>query len=149
MSVALPHALRDGWVITVPEADFIASDGTRLEAKGVEPDVKAPPNEVFLPVGDYFGAMLPYSAAVLCAGSYEALKRTAEAEHAYRTALRLAERQHPAPGTVSLISVRKRLAAILTAKGDREAALSEYREVLKLVPNDAEALAAVRAGRGN
>ena len=32
------------------------------------------------------------------------------------------------------------------ANGDHEGALREYRELLKLVPDDAEALAAVRGG---
>jgi tetratricopeptide (TPR) repeat protein len=81
--------------------------------------------------------------------SYEALKRPADAERAYRRALRIADQQRPIPSPVWHASVHKRLAGILTAKGDREGALHEYIEVLKLVPDDAEALAAVRARRGN
>jgi tetratricopeptide (TPR) repeat protein len=145
MLMALPHGLRDGWVVTIPEADFIAADGVRLEAKGVEPDVKAATTDVFLAVADQIEATLPYSAAVLRGGTYEALKRPADAESAYRAALRLAERQRPVPGPTWLASVHKRLAIILKAKGNQEETLREYREVLKLVPDDADALAAVRA----
>lgn len=149
MLMALPHALSDGWVVTIPEADFIASDGGRLEAKGVDPDVKTAPNDVFLAVADQIEATAPYSSAVLRAGSYEALKRSADAERAYRAALRLADQQRPVPSLAWRASVHKRLADILTAKGDREGALREYIEVLKLVPDDAEALAAVRGRGGN
>jgi hypothetical protein len=149
MLMALPHGLGEGWVVVIPEADFIASDGARLEAKGVEPDVKAAPNDVFLVVADQIEAMVPYSAAVLRGGWYELLKRPADAERAYRLALRLADRQRPVPGLASRASVHKRLAGILTAKGDREEAVREYNEVLKLVPDDAEALAAVRGRGGN
>jgi hypothetical protein len=112
----LPHALRERWVVRVPEADFIASDGYTARIKSVEPDVKTSPDEVFLAVADQVEAILLYSAAVLRAGSYETLKRQADAERSYRAALRLEDRQHPAPGTISLVSVHKRLAAILTAR---------------------------------
>lgn len=149
MLMALPHALSEGWVVRIPEADFIASDGARLEAKGVEPDVKAAPKDVLFAVADRIEATVPYSAAMLRAESYEALKRPEEAERAYRGALRLADQQRPAPSLAARVFVHKRLAAILTAKGDREGALREYTEVLKLVPDDAEALAVVRGRGGN
>lgn len=149
MLMALPHGLSEGWVVRIPESDFIASDGARLEAKGVEPGVKTAANDVFLAVADQIEASLPYSAAVLRGAIYEGLKRPADAERAYRVALRLADQQRPVPGLASRASVHKSLAGILTAKGDREGALREYREVLKLVPDDAEALAALRGRGGN
>jgi tetratricopeptide (TPR) repeat protein len=149
MLMALPHGLSEGWVVGIPESDFIASDGVRLEAKGVEPDVKAAANDFFLAVADQIEATLPYSAAALRGGWYELLKRPADAERAYRVALRLADQQRPLPGPASRAFVHKRLAAILTAKGDREGALREYTEVLKLAPDDAEALAALRGRGGN
>jgi hypothetical protein len=147
MLLGLPSSLSDGWVVTIPEADFIAADGTRLEANGVEPDVKAAPNDVFLTVADKIEATMPFSARVLRGGSYETLKRPADAERLYRDALRVADEQRPVPSPASRVIVHKRLAAILTARGDREGALREYSEVLKLAPDDVEALAAVR-GRG-
>jgi Peptidase family S41 len=147
MLMALPHALRDGWVATIPEADFIAADGTRIEGNGVEPNIKAAPTEVFLAVADQMETTLPYSAAILRAGPYETLKRPAEAERAYLAALRVADQQRPLPKPAWLAWVHKRLAGILKAKGDNEGALREYREVLKLVPDDAEALAAIRGGK--
>jgi len=146
MLMALPHALRDGWVAIIPEADFIAVDGTRLEGNGVEPNIKTAPTDVFLAVADQIETTLPFSAAVLRAGSYETLKRPADAERAYVAALRVANQQRPVPKPTWLAGVHKRLAGILMTKGDRQGALREYAEVLKLVPNDAEALAAVRGG---
>jgi tetratricopeptide (TPR) repeat protein len=146
MLTALPHALRDGWVVTIPQADFITADNRRLEGVGVEPDVKTDPNEVSFAVADRLPAALPFSAEVLRGGSHEALKRADEAERSFRAALRLADRQIPVPAPADRASVHKRLAKLRLGKGDRDGALREYGEVLKLVPDDAEALAAVRGG---
>jgi hypothetical protein len=146
MLMALPHPLRDGWIATIPEADFIAADGTRLEGKGVEPHVKTESNGVFFAVADRIETELPYSAAVLRGGSHTTLNRPQEAERAYRSALRVVDRQRPAPGAASRASVHRRLAGILSARGDKQGALREYAEVLKLVPDDAEALAAMKGG---
>lgn len=148
MLIALPFALRDGWVATVPVGDFITADGTRLEGLGVEPDLKTEPGEVFMAIAEKISRTLPYSAAALRGGSNESLKRTAEAERYYRLALQVADRQSPPPSAASLAMIHKRLARLLTAKGDRDGALKQYRELLKLVPNDAEALAAVRGKSG-
>jgi hypothetical protein len=146
MLMALPVSLRDGWVATVPESDFIAADGTRIEGAGVEPNVKTAQSDVYLGVADQFDGTLPFSAAFVRGGSYDSLKRPADAERAYRAAISAANRQQPAPDALSLAAVHKRLAVILMAKGDRTAALREYSNVLKYAPNDAEALAAVRGG---
>lgn len=146
MLTALPHPLRDGWVVTIPQADFITADGRRLEGTGVEPDVKTDPSEVILAVADRLAATLPFSAEVLRGGSYEALRRPDDAERSFRSALRVVDRQTPAPSATDRAAVHKRLAKLRQAKGDRDGALREYKEVLKLVPDDAEALAAVRGG---
>ena len=143
MLMALPHMLGDGWVLTVPEFDFIAGDGTRLEARGVEPQVQISSNEAYLATADQMVSFLPYSAAVVRGQSSESLKRPEDAEKAYRSALKLLDQQVPAPPPASVASVHKRLARILSAKGDVTASLLEYEEVLKLVPNDAEALKAL------
>ena len=144
MLTALPHALGDGWVVTIPQADFITADGRRLEGAGVEPDVKTDPNDVLFAVADRLTATLPFSAEVLRGGSYETQRRPDDAERSFRAALRVADRQTPAPAAADRAAVHKRLAKMRQAKGDQEGALREYREVLKLVPDDAEALAAVR-----
>ena len=146
MLTALPHSLRDGWVVTVPIADFIMADGRRLEGSGVQPDVKTDPSDVFLAVADRLVATMPFSAEMLRGGSYLGLKRPADAERAYRAALRVVDKQQPAPPVTARAAIHKRLANILKARGDAEGAVREYREVLKLVPDDAEALAAVRGG---
>jgi hypothetical protein len=144
MLTALPHALRDGWVVTIPQADFITADGRRLEGSGVEPDVKVDPDNAFLAVADRIAARLPFSAEMLRGGSYEALKRPDDAERSFRAALRVADGQTPVPTAPQRAVVHKRLAKLREAKGDQEGALREYREVLKLMPDDPDALAALR-----
>src|SRR4029079_12884017 len=47
MLMGPPRALQDGWLVTIPEADFITADGTRIEGNGVEPNIEAAPSEVF------------------------------------------------------------------------------------------------------
>lgn len=144
MLMALPYALPDGWVATIPIADFIAADGTRLEGRGVDADVKVAPDQVFLAAADRIEIVFPFSGAALRAGSLEGLKRPQDAERAYRAALRVANQLLPRPSPESRAWVHKRLAALLIARGDRGAALREYAEVLKLVPDDAEALKALQ-----
>ena len=143
MLMALPHALTDGWVVIVPEADFIATDGTRFEGRGVEPQVQTSPNDVYVAAADQMASLLPYSAAMIRGQSSESLKRSEDAEKAYRTALKVADQQQPAPPPASVAFIHKRLAIILAAKGDVTGSQAAYKEVLKLVPDDAEALKAL------
>lgn len=145
MLTALPQDVGDGWLITVPEADFIAADGTRLEGNGVQPDIKTNSNDVFLAVADQIEKNLPFSAAMLRGASYETLKRPTDAEKAYRSSLKIADSQDPKPDVKIRATVYKRLAAILKTRGDLKGAKKEYEEVLRLVPDDAEALAAIRS----
>jgi len=144
MLMALPHALTDGWVVIVPEADFIAADGSRLEGRGVEPQVQTSPNDVYIAAADQMASFLPYSAAIIRAQSSESLKRLQDAEKAYRSALKVSDQQQPAAPSSSVAFVHKRLAIILSARGDVAGSRVEYREVLKLVPDDADALKALR-----
>jgi len=146
MLMALPTSLGDGWIVTIPEANYVTADGTFLEGSGVEPDIRTSPERVFIVVADQIADMLPYSAEVVRGGSYLSLERLDDAERAYRAALRLADRQQPPPDAASRASVHKRLAGIYLKKGDRPAALNEYRDVLRLIPNDPEALAALKGG---
>src|SRR6185369_2989974 len=132
MLLALPHALVDGWVAVVPEADFVAADGTRLEGRGVEPHVPCASDHVFLEVADRLEKDLPYSAALLRGGSYEQLKRPDDALRAYRAALKGAERQTPRPAPAILALTHRRIAALLTAKGDEEGARRAKEEAGKL-----------------
>lgn len=132
MLLALPHALSDGWVAVVPEADFIAADGTRLEGRGVEPHVKCASDQVFLEVANGLERQLPYSAALLRGASHEALKQPAEALRAYRAALRAAGRQEPAPSASMLAATHERIAALLEAGGDAEGARRAKEEARKL-----------------
>lgn len=145
MLTALPHTVGDGWLVTVPEADFVTADGVRLEGKCVEPDIKIASNDVFLEVANQIEKSLPFSAAALRGGSYESMKRLEEAEKAYRKSLSLSDSQNPKPNAKTLASVHKRLAAILQSRGDAQGAKREYEAVLRLVPDDAEALAALRS----
>jgi hypothetical protein len=39
MLTALPHAVGEGFIVTVPEADYYAEDGFRIEGNGVDPQV--------------------------------------------------------------------------------------------------------------
>jgi hypothetical protein len=144
MLTALPHPLRDGWVATIPVADFIAADGTRIEGSGVQPDVKVPADRVFLAIADQLSTAAPFAASVLRAGSLEGLQRPADAEREYRAALRVADRESSAPAATWLAIIHKRLAAILTARGDRAGAQREYQEVLRLTPDDADAQASAQ-----
>jgi Flp pilus assembly protein TadD len=135
-------------VAVIPEADFITADGVRLEGAGVETHVRSSPNDVFLAVAERIVRVAPFAGRVLRAGSLEGLQRPAEAEPVYREALRMAGRQSPAPKVEWRAVLHKRLAIILTARGDSAGARREYEEVLRLTPNDAEARAAVRTPRG-
>jgi len=135
MLMALPHALPDGWVAVVPEADFFTADGIRLESRGVEPHLKCPSDRVFLEVADRLERDIPYSAAVLRGASYEALKRDDDALRAYRAGLRAAGRQTPPPSAAWLATAYKRVAALLTKKGDVEGARRAAEEAARLVPD--------------
>jgi hypothetical protein len=133
MLLALPHSLPEGWVAVVPEADFVAADGTRLEGRGIEPQVKCASDQVFLQVADRLERELPFSAALLRGGSYEGLKKTSDALRAYRAALQAAGRQTPPPTPAMLAATHKRIAALLAEKGDEEGARRAREEATRLL----------------
>jgi carboxyl-terminal processing protease len=143
MLTALPHALPDGWVVTVPEANFIAADGTVLEGHGVQPDIQSPRNDVYLKLADQLSRSDPYSAAVIRAGSLVALKQNAEAERAYRDAIRIGDSQVPALSPESRASIHKGLASLLVTRGDRDGARREYEAALRISPADSTARSAL------
>lgn len=90
MLTALPHPVGEGFIITVPEADYFAADGTRLEGRGVAIDLPAMAGEELIVAGQEASKVAPYGASIWLGTSYETLKRYAEAERAWRQALTLA-----------------------------------------------------------
>jgi hypothetical protein len=107
---ALPHPVGDGFIVTVPEADFIAADGTRIEGNGVEPDLRANGGEAMIVVGEQVRRELPYAGAVWLGFSYMTLRRYDESERAWLEALALA------PTDASKRAIEARLAAARNAK---------------------------------
>lgn len=87
MLSAPPQGIGDGWVLRVPEADYFAADGTRLEGVGVEPDVAAGAAGALGVVGERIRAEHPYAGALLVGQGHADAARWAEAERAYRAVL--------------------------------------------------------------
>jgi tetratricopeptide (TPR) repeat protein len=84
-------------VFTLPEADYYAADGVRLEGHGVSPHVSVPWIDAFIAVADSLRPRYPYAAALLAAqGALSNVtaenrdKRLPLAERFAREALRLA-----------------------------------------------------------
>lgn len=112
MLTALPHPVGEGFIVTVPEADYYAADGTRLEGRGVEPDVVASSPDALIAVGELVRTILPYAGAVWLAGAFTNRGRWDEAESAWRDALALA------PSAEALTSIEARIAAIQKARAE-------------------------------
>lgn len=91
MLTALPHPLGEGFIMTIPEADYYAADGTRLEGHGVEPDIFAKQGgEALIVVGREIQKIEPYGGTVWLANSYTTLQRYDDAERAWKEALTMA-----------------------------------------------------------
>lgn len=112
MLTALPHPVGDGFIVTVPEADYFAADGTRLEGRGVAPDIATTSGDAPIAVGERVRAILPYAAAVWLAGWFTTLRRWDEAERAWRDALAVA------PNDAARTSIEARIAAVQKARAD-------------------------------
>lgn len=80
MLTAIPHDVGDGWVLRVPEADYFAADGTRLEGRGVVPDVSTRSPEALIEAASRIKVTSAYYDAVLRAWSNTAARRTDEGE---------------------------------------------------------------------
>jgi hypothetical protein len=119
---ALPHDLGDGWVLVLPESDYYAADGTRLEGNGVTPHVEAPSSEALLAAAAEIARDDRLAGTVLRTSTLIALQRWRAAVSAYRD-------------VVAIGGVRANLRTNL------ERALQQY---LVRVPDDAEALTAQR-----
>jgi carboxyl-terminal processing protease len=60
---ALPHPVGDGFIVTVPEADYFTQDGKRLEGKGIHPDVVS--DDPNVAVDEEIRKTLPYPALIM------------------------------------------------------------------------------------
>ncbi len=89
MLTALPHDAGQGWVIVVPEADYIAADGTRLEGRGVTPDIATSANEALLFAGRQIAREYPAPGAIVEGQAHASRGRWPAADSAYGEALRL------------------------------------------------------------
>jgi hypothetical protein len=89
MLTALPHGLGDGWVLVVPEADFYAFDGTRLDGRGVTPHIEVPPDEAVVAAGREIGKINAYAGAVVRSLALAGVGRWQDAVDAYREAAAL------------------------------------------------------------
>jgi len=88
MLTALPHHVGDGFIVTVPEADYYAKGTIRLEGRGVEPDIDTDdPNIV---VGRELQKSMPYPALLLMAQTHFNRREYAQAERDWTEALALA-----------------------------------------------------------
>ena len=88
MLTALPHHVGDGFIVTVPEADYYAKGTVRLEGRGVEPDIDTDdPNIV---VGRELQKSMPYPALLLMAQTHFNRREYAQAERDWTQALALA-----------------------------------------------------------
>jgi Flp pilus assembly protein TadD len=89
MLTGLPHAVGDGWVLIVPEADYYAADGTRLEGNGVPPHIQAPSSETLLRAASEIGQTHAAAGAMVAGMALTNLARWSSADSAFSEALRL------------------------------------------------------------
>jgi hypothetical protein len=62
---ALPHQVGDGFIVTVPEADYFTEAGTRIEGNGIRPDVVVDDPHVAVP--EEIRKTMPYPATLMLA----------------------------------------------------------------------------------
>jgi hypothetical protein len=84
-----PRPAGDGWVLIVPEADYFAADGTRLEGTGVSPHVPVPSDRALNAVADRLARHAPYAAALLDGAGHVEGSRWSLAAESYGAAQRL------------------------------------------------------------
>lgn len=90
MLSAPPLDVGEGWVLRVPEADYFAADGTRLEGVGVAPDIATPAAGALAAVGGRIRTAHPYAGTLLTAQGEADAGRWADAERTYRELVTLA-----------------------------------------------------------
>ena len=129
---AVPHPLGQGWVLFLPEADYYAADGVRLEGRGVSPHVTVPWIDAYIAVADSLRPHYPYTAALLAAQGW--LQSVTTQNRATR--LPLAERWareavHMAPDSAFSVSI---LASALVAQQRWDAGFAIWDSLLTAVP---------------
>jgi C-terminal processing protease CtpA/Prc len=62
---ALPHQVGDGFIVTVPEADYFTEAGTRIEGNGIWPDVVV--DDPHTAVMEEIRKTMPYPATLMLA----------------------------------------------------------------------------------
>ncbi|HYV97350.1 MAG TPA: S41 family peptidase [Gemmatimonadaceae bacterium] len=87
MLMHLPHDLGDGWVLLVPEADFYAANGARLEGHGVMPDIVTPSREALVVAAREIAKADAHAGAVVESIALVSLGRWMASVDAYRRAI--------------------------------------------------------------
>lgn len=85
-----PRHAGDGWVLVVPEADYFAADGVRLEGIGVPPHVPVDSDRALNAVAERLARRAPYAAAILDGVGHVEGARWSQAAEAYDAAQQLA-----------------------------------------------------------
>lgn len=131
MLSAPPHSIGDGWMLILPEADYYAADGTRLEGRGVDPHVATTSAEAPYEVARRLQARDPYIGALMLGSFSTATTKWVEAERWYAEAARLApDSAAPQLG----------LGAAYQARKAWDEAFAAYERALVLRPDDLGAL---------
>jgi hypothetical protein len=131
MLAAPPHPVGQGWLLTLPEADYFAVDGTRLEGRGVAPHVTTRPVDALGVVADSLIAAHPYAAAMVRGAARAEAARYAEGAAAYAEAHRLE------PDSLAPL---RAAGLVQQAAKEWDAAFAAWASILARVPADAAAL---------
>ena len=82
MLTALPHPVGDGFIVTVPEADYYTAEGFRIEGRGIAPDIET--DDPHGTVNREIQRTFPY-AALLMQGQVAFNRRQYESAERYWT----------------------------------------------------------------
>jgi tetratricopeptide (TPR) repeat protein len=152
---AVPHPVGQGWVLTLPEADYYAADGVRLEGHGVTPHMSVPWIDAFIAVADSLRPRYPYAAALLAAqGALSNVtaenreRRLPVAERWAREALRLAPDSAAPVNALSAALASQRHWAIGFAVWDSLLAIAPERLVVRYQIGRFAALSGEQLERG-
>jgi hypothetical protein len=85
MLTALPHPVGEGFVVTVPEADYYTEDGIRIEGRGVKPHIAS--DDPNVTVAREIQKTVPYPALTMLGQIAFNRKQYAEAERYWTEAL--------------------------------------------------------------
>jgi len=142
-------------VLTLPEADYYAADGVRLEGHGVTPHMSVPWIDAFIAVADSLRPRYPYAAALLAAqGALSNVtaenreRRLPVAERWAREALRLAPDSAAPVNALSAALASQRHWAIGFAVWDSLLAIAPERLVVRYQIGRFAALSGEQLERG-